>query len=177
MPQIRRIIRERMVAALSDPSTGFNVKLGGIASDYGVDPFSIDFLPGSRNFFQGFVDTPEVLDQIQITEFPAMLVYTSASENRIDAMPTKFSGTVVQHVDVWARFDLTQPTSGRERDNTEPIGDAVEDAIVEAIYLFQGWGPATFGRQYRCDRGPLRILGDGWEQRYPFQFIFEVQQT
>lgn len=180
MPQTRKKVTDGLRAALAHGTTGLNVKFAAVAPTYGITPLStvlIHWDPMSRQVFEGFI-TPEQIEISQIAEYPAIILYTSVSANELGTMPTKFSGMITAHADIILRFDVRQGTGGVEVDNTEPWANAVEDAVIEAIHGYDAWpSGVTPHREFRCERDPVTLLGDGWQQRLPFTFPFEVTAT
>lgn len=175
MPQTRKLVRDGIRGALAHQTTGFNSKFAALAGAYGLAPaLSIHWDPLSRQVFQGFIGA-DLLDLSQIADFPAVVIYTSRAENQLLTMPTKFSGTITGHADFYLRFDLDRNSGGPERDDTDSWSDAVEDAVIEALHAYTGWsGGVAFLREFRCERDPVVLLGDGWAQRLPFEIFFEV---
>ena len=46
----RKTLRTAILSVLSDPATGFNARLTGMAIAYGIVPFTIDFTGAAQNF-------------------------------------------------------------------------------------------------------------------------------
>ena len=94
-----------------------------------------------------------------------------------------FSGQVLAHVDLFLRYRAltdTQHTGNAWGDTNdfEAIADAAEDALLESIdaqkatlrvagYYWNG--------DYRLDRDPVTLHGDGHDQRLAFALGFERQ--
>lgn len=179
MSQTRRIVRNALRDALAHATTGFNQKFGPLMAAYGTEKyaFGIDFQPGSRNFFIGYLQPDQLEMAAQLAEFPALVIYTSSSENQLLSMPTTFSGFIVAHADFYLRYRLRDPGSegGIEVDDTDSIGDAVEDAFYESLYAFTAWPTGVlFSRRIECSRDPVVLRDDGWEQGLPFVILFQV---
>lgn len=175
MPQTRHLVITGLLGALTHGTTGLNAKFAAASGSYGLAP-NLDFhwAPETRQLFIGFIE-PDQLELSQISEFPAVILYTTSSENKLLEMPTKFSGPITAHIDVYLRFDVLRNSGGPEHDDTEKWANAVEDALIEALYAYTAWpGGVMFLREFRCDRDPVTLLGDGWAQRLPFEIPFEV---
>lgn len=172
MADFRKRTRTAVYDALVSPTFGLNAKLAAAAPGYGVTAPTFDLAAGSSQFLQGFL-LPEALDLSPLIVFPALVLYTSSA--RTESGREKFRKWTGD-VQVESHFYLEQ-RAGREKDNTEVLGDLLEDAFVEVLNaarsIFEGAG-VTWGGDYSCDRDPVVQLENGWAQRIPISTLFEV---
>lgn len=170
MPSIRKAVRDAIADVLSDPGNGFNPTFATLAPAYGVDPFTINWAPGSRNLFYGYLP-PGQVNISSIADYPAFCIYTLSAENRHETKPRTFSGPVVAHVDAYLRF-----RTGAEQYDTESVCEAVEDAVITCLERdTAAWPPSvSFTGQYTSFWLPIDMLEDGWERVIPMELLFEV---
>ena len=166
MPNYRKVVRDAARAALADEVAGFFATLQGLSAGYGVSEdvlaqFQIDFNPGSNNFFQGFL-SPGDVGFSELAEVPGLVLYTSAARNEGREKSRQFAGAVLLHIDAYLKFH-----DGVERDDTEAVADAVEDALVSVVNAIHWPAGVSYNREYSVDRGSLQLLSDGWWQRVP----------
>lgn len=174
MPQTRKKVRDALVAVLRHATRGFNARLAALAGQYGVEPFAIDWNPGSTSVFQGYLTSTDVeIGQLSPDEFCpcGVVIYTTTTEAMALQKPSAFSGQVGACVDFYIRF-----REGIEQDDTESIMDAVEDAAVSALYDdAAAWPPnVTLSAHFVGAKEPARLVGDGWQERLSVQLTFEV---
>lgn len=166
----RKFLRDAIRAIMADATTGFNATLASIAVSYGIAPFVIDWVPPSRSLFQGFLFADQVLIA-ELIDFPACVLYTSASANQNFEKFRRFSGLITAHLD----FYIDQG-SGIEVSQTEDVPDAIEDVLIQifnspTVNLPSG---IAWNGGIQSQRGPIRLVGDGYQQRIPFNLTFEV---
>ena len=171
MISTRKALRDAMKAVLSDATTGFNARLASSAVSYGITAFTITWTTGSRNFFQGWLDPTDAETISQLFADSALCLYTSSAVNEHRQKPSKFSGPIVGHVDIYLKF-----RDGIETDDTESICEACEAAVIECFANPAAAWPAnvTFGDQFNGQWGPIQLLQDGWMRVVPCAFVFEV---
>jgi hypothetical protein len=182
MPQTRKLIRSTMRTALADATYGFNAKLAAIATAYSIDAFTLDWsATDSDNFQQSFLDVrAEKLSRL-IRDIRAEL-YTSASAQRESggerSKNSTFEGRILAHLDITLQFSEGETVTA---DQTEDLADAIEDVLIQ-IFLDPAAhyardlreGPLYYGGGFACSRQPIEQAEDGFSQRLPFIFIFEV---
>jgi regulator of RNase E activity RraB len=158
----RRLVRQALLAVLSDPTTGFNARLATIASAYGVTAFTVDFTGASRNFVQSHIDAEslEALEDSALIAFPAMAIYTHTVRDTREFNDFTIAGQVTACIDLIYRV-----RTGVEGINTEDILDAFEAAVFACINdPSVPW--VTYGVNFQKDSmaRPASIvpLADGW---------------
>lgn len=162
---------------LADATTGFNARLAAIAASYGITAFAVDWDLNSTSFIQSFVDPSAVDVAPLIPADVAALLYTSlSSESHEQEGRTKFarySGQIILHLDFYLRFDDGMEPLER---NTEDIADAIEDAVIQVLRRTDADWPAgvVFNGDVASPRESIVHLADGYGQRIPFTFLFEV---
>lgn len=177
----RKLVRAAMREALSDPVNGFNAVIAEFAEFYEVEPFVIDWDIGSENFLQSYVEHSEN-DQTRLIRDIRVALYTSlAQQSSGDAEATKdttFWGEITGHFDVMVEYsagvELTEYV-------TEEIADLIEEAVLAIIvdpraanaHLFRS-GPIYYSGDFACPREVILNTSEGYMQRLPFNFIFEV---
>lgn len=180
MPATRKLVRDAMRTALSYPTYGFNSRIAAVASTYGIDPFSIDWSPDSTNFTESYVagqsERDSKLSGIHVAIYTSLSSQSSGGDRPKGSV---FHGEIQAHLDFTLQFregiELTE-------DLTEGYADAVEDAVIAVLLdprapnatLFCGGGPITYSGDFACAREPILSLDDGYSQRLPFTFIYEV---
>ena len=97
----RKKVRDAILACLAG---GFNDAINGMAADYGVSPFMVDFSPSSASVMMGKIN-PEDVELSSIMEFPGLTIYTEdvrdGSPNIVSGL--RFSGQVIGSVDIYLR--------------------------------------------------------------------------
>src|SRR5436309_1302861 len=99
MPQISKLVRDTLKTQLSAGITGFNDRLQGIAGEYGVEPWQVDWSDESTNFLFGRVSIQAVA-QSSILTFPLVTIDTVRSANTNRVKFTTFAGPVAVVIDV-----------------------------------------------------------------------------
>jgi len=164
MAQISARARAALLGALS---ARFNPLLSALAGDYGVDPFTLDFIsvPKSQNVFLGAID-PSDLEATTVYKLPVLAVYTSASVNQRKQLPATFAGIVRMGADVALSW-----RGGSAQQDFESLGDAIEDVMNQiANELAQAGWVVTMS----MDRSPVKRGQQNWYQLLRFSFLFEV---
>src|ERR1041385_5520082 len=92
--------RTVVTTLLKDDALGFNATLNTICGDYGIRPFTIDFVPKSKNFFTGYFAAKDLVTTSNIA-FPLMCLYTIKSANTNDEKFHVFSGSVMIGLDTY----------------------------------------------------------------------------
>lgn len=181
MAQTRKLVRETMRTALADAVAGFNAKLAAIAVDYDITPFTLNWAPSeSPNFLQSFADQEAESRSRLLRDIHAVL-YTSGSTQTASGRRSKsatFEGIIRAHLDFTVQFHDGEDITA---DMTEDYADAIEDVILQ-IFLDPHAayapalreGPLYYGGDFACQRGPIQQTEDGYSQRLPFTFLYEV---
>ena len=180
MANYRKVLRDALVAALSDGTTGFNAKLAALGQTYGIQPFALEWGGNSKNVVYGYLDDEE-LDVSQIFEFPGAVICTTFAEDMRKIVGKTFSGTVGAAVVIYLRYQqLDAPNYGTNQpdfsNDFDKYADAVADAFSGAIKDGRTHFRASncLHSQYREDRSPVLNLGDGHTQTITFSLEFEV---
>jgi len=181
MPQIRKVIRDALVAALADESNGFNAQLSALATSYGITAFSIDWTSDSQNFAQAQLDPEQMEMFFAFERYPAALVYTSSSINEHRLKYQTFSGQVLAHIDILLRYrshkDEQHPGNVfSDTNDLESIANAVEDTLLSCLDAMKATlrQPGFYWNgDYRMDRDPVQLYGDGHGQRISVALGFE----
>ena len=183
-PDFRKVVRDTFKAALSAETDGFNAQLAAIASDYDVNPFSIDWATNSENFIQSYI-APEKVDVSGLIKFPGAVLYTSRGvDDNKGPKGTRWGGQILAHFDVYLRFralDDPQWDGNQipESADTESMADAVDVSVVAAVRAassnFQTAGLILAG--INSSREPVQQFGDGYGQRLAFTFGINLGVT
>ena len=182
-------IRQAIVGALSSSGTGFNDSLAALAVQYSwPNPYTIDFGPTSRSFVQSYMqpDTAD-WDLSQLSEFPAMSIYTREDQNLNRTKFSKFDGSLLLCIDLFIRFRVVSGalagTVMLETNDTETIADLSRDAlynVIDTLSARDGSPLLPPNVQYvggaTCTRSPLVIYGDGRAQLVHFEIAFAAKQ-
>ncbi len=170
----RKRVRDALRFLLSAEATGFNSMLATVAPVYGVAPFEIDFgsVP-SASFFQGFLSLESQSLSMLKPHPVALALYTSDATNDQRIMRSaepRFLGRVVAHLDFYHHV-----IDGEETYDTESVADAIEDAVLNVITpgSVEQYG-IIYDGGVSCVREAFQQLGDGYQQRIPITFLFEV---
>jgi len=177
MPQVSYLVRQQVVARLSDEESGFNFWLTQACAgeDPSPTPFVVDFSLTSTNFWQSNI-TAEALDMSSPDQGTLCMVYGGGFQNQTGTVQkfAVFSGTL----DVCVDFEIGWPESYDPND-TESLADAVDDAMIQSFNSAAYFGSFSDGVIYngliRGDRHPMRPSGEGWRQRLPYRLTFELQ--
>lgn len=169
MPAIRKTVRDAMVSILAAAATGFNSRFATVAAAYGIDAFELDWEDCSRSVFHGQV--PSQVDQSQLSPEEwaplGLMIYTTTVEGQGREKPRAFSGDCEIVLD----FDLVV-REGVEEDDIETVGDAIEDAVLDALFdAAAAWPPAcVLSQNFVSLKQAAELTGDGWRQRILMNF-------
>jgi hypothetical protein len=172
MAKIGRLAREAVRAVLAEPVTGFNARFAGVALDYGLQPFSVDWSSASKQVWEAPLD-PEDLDATSPARYPLVMLYCVASENRNSRKFATFSGTVEVAVDLHLSWK-----GGNAPRDADLLADAIEDAVYqivnEADFQAVAGAPLLWNGDISLRRGPLLMGGEHWLRTLAFRLTFEV---
>jgi hypothetical protein len=176
MPQVSYLVRQQVVARLSNPTTGFNFWLAAACATQtpAPTPFVIDWTASSTNFWQSNISA-EALDESSPDEGTLCMVYGEGFRNQTGTVQkfAVFSGTL----EIEVCFELGWPQSNAPND-TEGLADATDDAMIQTFNSAAYFGAFSNGVIYNGlidgGRGPLRPSGEGWRQRLPYRLTFEL---
>ena len=168
--QYRKKIRDAILSFLSNPATGFNPTLNGLANIYGLTPFVIDWTGNSGNFAISHIDKGNI-EVCQLTDYPGACLYTTDVIDKGDPRGFSFSGKVMAHLVFFVR-----EREGVEAFNTEDEFDAIEDAAVSVLNNAANQWPqgVIFARLTQMEREYLLPLGDGFGTSIPIGTLFEL---
>lgn len=174
MSRISAVVRDAVLARLSDPATGLNANLAAVAGEaYGLtEDYSIDWGPKSKQFFQGALLPGDVEDSVA-AKYPMVMLYTTGSRNQNLQKFTLFSGIVDIAVDVHLSW-----RAGAALRDFESLGDAFEDAIYKT-FNDSAWAasyglPIAYNGDLQMTKRPLEMAGEHWRQTLQFSLTFEV---
>jgi hypothetical protein len=177
---IRTAIRRATVEMLKDPVRGFNVRMAeaaAVAPYAALKQFSLDFEPGSTNFIQAYYANDVDAGSGPLSDFPALVLYTSQAQNERREKGYGFSGTVLLHLDFYLEYRIRfGEFDGIEDFDTESIADAVEDAVLAIFHASTAYWPpgVVYDGSYSSARDPIQLNGDGWIQRVPITLALGV---
>jgi hypothetical protein len=179
--ETRKLIRDALFTLLSSSgSGGFNAQYAASLGSFpSAEAVAIDWSPGitgnaakdPKQFFWGQVD-PAQLDADQILKYPGVAIYTSLADGtRTDKREKarRFSGLITAHIDF-----LTKHRDGIEKDDIESTYDAIEGATLQCLYNFPSQSNIAWSNDFKCERPPAELLGNGWRQRIPMVLTFFV---
>ena len=153
---------------LADPSSGFNAVMGSLCDTYNIEPFTIDFGPASRNFFQGWYG-PTVLDETSNVKYPVMCLYTVKSQNTNQEKFRLFSGSVMMGLDVYLTFRKSSAPQ-----DTETLGDAVESTMYTVFDGDTAYGDVLYNGDLLIQKGPLQLGASNWIQLVSSKLTFDL---
>lgn len=175
----RQLVRETVKAILADPTIGFNAQHAAIAAEENIDRFEIDFAANSKSFLESAIEAED--DAFEFSSlFPAPIAMTLYTVGAIDAKiqgPSRFSGPVEVRIDLYFQpRDRNRPgIDAKESGGTEPLLDTAEEAILLSLHsALEQWGNVVYNQDFKSDRGNLRPVGDGWQQRLSISLVCEV---
>ena len=178
MPSPTGICRNAIRAILAGDATGFNSRVQPLFTEFGLDPYTVNFGESSTSFFQGYIafDSEDV-SASQISPEPlAICLYATGAVNAKTPNHRYFSGLVEIRIDAYVRLRAREETAGGiESDDTETPMDCVEQAITDALRDSDAWGEVNYNHDFKIDRSPLLFLPDGVEQRTSIQIACEVR--
>lgn len=175
----RKRVRDAVRAILSDEVAGFNARHAELAAAYGIEPLTIDFGPNSLSFFQGAIAQESGdFDYSQLLPKPiACVLYTAGAVNTKDQNSGFWSGQIEARMDFYLQFQdrLREGFDMIERDDCETIVDAVEESALQALHDdAAAWGDVVYNFDVRTERGDLKLVGDGWQQRVSILIVCGV---
>jgi hypothetical protein len=188
MPQTRKLVRDAIRAEMAHETTGFNAIFEALerydAEDHPngyrniPDALDIDW-SGSETFCEIALDE-STYGLSQLAGPYGVSLSTSLSQTTDGTKFRKFAGDIIANLDFWVRHSAVQADDddgSMETDDTESIGDAIEDAVIEVMSRAIDWR-GTYGVSYSGNiavpRGGIIQLGDGYRQRVPIQFLFRL---
>lgn len=172
--------RDVAIAALSDPSTGFNANLAVLVAEFGLPEMAIDFAAGSRNFVQKYIerDSPTVDLASHFDARPlALAMYSTEAANAGRQTFTLFSGPLLLNLDFYYRLRSREMGDGvrvMEDSDTETAMHAITEAALVAMHNYQSNGSVTYDRLAVIGRSPILEYPDGYMQRTSLDLSFEV---
>lgn len=181
MADIRKRVRDAMVAILSADETGFNQQLAATLSAYEVEEqtgLSLVWGSDSRNVFQGQLSSDDE-SVAQLRGQLTLRLWTSLAQWTGDTKGGKWSGRVTAHLDFLVHFSQREAQEDSlETMDTESVPDAVEDAVIEVFSRASiNWGSdyrIAYAGEVSCDRPSANLLDAGWEQLIPITIDFRV---
>lgn len=126
-----------------------------------MEPIQFDFHPSSTKGQVWSVNTtPAALEDVDITSYPMLLIYTLGARNTNREKYRVFSGEVDFAIDVHLAWE--SPRASRDM---EGPADAVEAAMVNFFNAGDRWSAHALGWNglLAFERGPLDITEDGGE--------------
>lgn len=172
MPKISNLARATVRAVLAQPVTGFNARFAGVALDYGLQPFTIDWSPSSKQVWDAPLD-PEDLDATSPARYPLVMLYAVASANRNLRKFSLFSGQVEVALD----WHISWKRGNAPRD-AELVADAIEDTVYQVVndadFQAVAAAPLIWNGDISLRRGPLLMGGEHWLRTLAFRLTFEV---
>ncbi len=165
-----KLATDKVLARLSDATTGFNSAVSTVASGYGIDAIYIDWDPTRTQFWPGAL-SPDQLDESTTSEYPMAFLFATGARNENLQKFSRFSGTVNVQLNIWLSWDSPDAI-----DTFESGGDAVEDTLLAVFNAgSQDWGRYVYyNGDIAIDRGRLEMAGLNWRQRISCQLTFEV---
>jgi hypothetical protein len=170
MINISNHIRTTIGTILANDNVGFNPILQAICTDYNAKPFTIDYSPKSRNFFQGYFG-PKVLMNTTNVKFPVQCLYTIRTQNQNTEKFAVFSGAVQLGIDTYISFSKSGAPG-----EPDALGDAVEDTLINLfnssanLHMF---GNVTYNGDISTTRGPMADDGSNWLQLLQTRLTFD----
>lgn len=167
----RKLVRDAVVAALSDATNGFNATSLIVAPTYGVSAISFDFTGAAQNFVQVYIKPEEIelSPLLPLNEGPTMALWTDPAVDTGRIRASKFDGGVIFHL-----CGIISPGAGAELSNTEDILDAYEETALTVLNAAGYAPPLRYVRETRIDRAPLMPLADGFRQWFDLTGKFEL---
>jgi hypothetical protein len=146
-------------------SARFNTLIAEAAALTGATSFSIDFSPGSVNYFRGQFTLDDLVKSSRI-KLPVMTRYSMQSANQRSQMSANFAGVVRLGIDVFLEWRGGNALPDHEKD-----GHMVEAAMNQ---LTNELANAGYPVRMSCDRGPIKPGEKNWVQAITFSFLWEV---
>ena len=168
-----KLIRNAIVARLSDDTSGLNALLSAHAVEHGVSPFAIDFTAKSNNFRMAFID-PIALRSSSAIKFPLVALYQTRTTNEDLQKFHTFSGTTTISMDV--HYEYIGQSVPYDTESSADLIDKVVKTVMNTTSN-QNWGlEIVYGGQLAAIRLPLAASQKGWLQTLRYQFVFEVHE-
>jgi hypothetical protein len=159
---------------LADQTIGFNPAVAQFASEYGIQPITIDFAKANKvpNLFEGFLD-PTQLIQSGTVKFPCACIYNIQSKNLNTQKFQTFSGQVTVGLDIHLSFPKTMANQDFE---------TIADVVIAALYqtLNQDGAEAywasgvLYNGDVECSRTPVLQTNSSWGRAIRLLATFEV---
>lgn len=156
----------------------FNSTLADNCATFSAVPFTLDFSTNSRNFFQGYYSSKDLVGT-SIVKFPIMTLYTHGSANQNITKFNVFSGLVQIGIDTYLSFPQSAALS-----NTESLGDAVESTMYTMFNAPDNqplWATPYYSLTYMFDasvrRGAVSMGAQNWIQLIQTQFSIKVDAS
>lgn len=168
------LVRDVVVAQLSDPSHGFNYQMSVVAAAQGVTAIAFDWSATSNNFFEAQID-PEDLEGSTSLRYPIATLAVTREMNSLMQMYETFSGAVQMEFKVYLSFKQSSVPR-----NVEKTISAVTAAVIRtfcdtsAASTGNFTGPVTFNRAIDITRPRIEMGAENWRAPIKFQFTFQL---
>lgn len=150
-----KICRDTVLGRLSDEVLGLNAKIAANATEYGQEPFTIDFTGESGNFYQVNADPDTIEASSEIYGDNYAVLYTAGASDTGNIKSMTFSGNVNVILRIHHLF-----SSGRLEVDMESIMDLVDSCVLESVndpqnYMVASHPKATYQGGVQLSRLPL----------------------
>jgi hypothetical protein len=166
-----QISRAARVATYDRLESAFNDNLSAASSDFGVDPFTIDFADTADeagSFFETFLAREELF-QLLKPQHTCMTLYSAELEDQNWQHPNTFSGAVMVAGEVHRWIQPSQAVDG------EDYLDAIKSALIQTLNGedFNGSG-LYYNHAIHIENTPWSFFLDGMIATVHFELTFEV---
>jgi hypothetical protein len=167
-------VRHRVKATLADPLTGFNPNLLRFAEYCGLNPYQIDFAPGSSTFYEAQM-APQYLEDNGLIGGNCMLLFSGRFDDQNLQKFELMSGPVAVGIDVHIYHQSIKVVS-----DMESLADITSAAIVTAMNNpLINWGyEVVWNGGISGIRQPATptTLRQSWRQTLRYLLKFEVHE-
>ena len=175
MSGITKYATDALLLLLGHPTNGFNASLASVAGSYGIQPVTINWGPGSPQFFPVNLH-PDDLEESTVSKYPMAFLCGLRSQNTHESHGRKFSGPVELRLSFW----LTSKASSivKAASALESLCSAIEEACNNMFWNGnwpQGYGASSsVCNPPMCTRGEVEQAGEMWRQAIVFNLVFTL---
>ena len=181
MPQTRKLVRDAIREALAASTGGFNEAIANIASAYGISAFTINWAAtDSPSFVMQQRADPAASDDNRLVRGISAALYTSEAVTLPAGQREKFTtfhGNIRANLDFHIEYNAGMEAS---EDLMEPVGDAIEDAVLRVLctptgsQFYRFSGDVQWTGDYLSNKLPIEETADGHLQVMQFSLVYEI---
>ena len=162
---ISRAVRQAVKSALA---ASFNTAASDACTEFGIDPFSIDFDEPGKSYFETKLGLEDMVRLEAPESWPAMSVFVDGTVDDSEQISLTWSGRVQVTLRGFMRWPDADVT------DTESLADAFEAAVVGSLFGDADLGEVTLLRGTPMSRSDLIWIDGAMYQQCEFTLAFQI---